>query len=310
MKFFPKKTYSARMETEIEHYKEIFKDGLFQKVPPIWNEVEHLFSKQIKMATGVSGLPEYVARHTAKRKRVKLLSLGSGSCGVELDLIGPLLKKQGTELNLVAVDINQQILDQAKLEANKRNIKFSGLVQDINKLSLQPNSYDVIMAFAALHHFDNLNLVTKEINRALKPNGIFVTVDIPTRNGYLLWPETKAVVDQLWQILPPKFKFDHTAHAEITYMEKFPDVDYAKNSFECSNSEAILPALKKNLLEEVFVPGMTLSRRFFDTKFGPNFDLSQSLDKAIFDFISELDQYYLENNLLKPETFFGVYIKK
>lgn len=304
-----KKDYGARMETEIEHYKEIFKDGLFQKVPPVWNEVEAIFSKKIKRITGVSGLPEYIARHVLGKKKVEVLSLGSGSCGVELALLAPLLKKQGVEMTLTSVDINQQVLEQAKVEADKRKVKFKGIVQDINKLVLDENRYDVIMAFAALHHFENLDLVTKEISGALKPSGIFSTVDIPTRNGYLMWDETKRIVDSIWEILPTKFKFDHTAHAEITYMDKFPDVDYAKNSFECANSETILPALKKNLVEIVYVPSMTIARRFFDTKFGPNFDLRQKLDRSVFDFIMNIDEYYLTNQILKPETFFGCYTK-
>lgn len=298
------------MVTEIEHYKEIFKDGLFQKVPPVWNEVEKAFAIKIRKVTGVAGLPQYIARFAKGKKKLRVLSLGSGSCGVELALLSPLLKKQGTEMTLTSVDINQQILDQAKVEADKRKIKFEGIVQDINKLSLEANKYDVIMAFAALHHFENLDLVTKQINKGLKPSGIFVTVDIPTRNGYLMWEETRKIVDHLWEVLPTKYKFDHTAHAEITYMEKFPDVDYAKNSFECANSEAILPALSDNLKEVVYVPAMSLARRFFDTKFGPNFDLRKKEDQAIYNFIMQLDDYYLDNKILKPETFFGVYKKK
>lgn len=298
------------MVTEIEHYKEIFKDGLFQKVPPVWNEVEKAFAIKIRKVTGVAGLPQYIARFSKGKKKLRVLSLGSGSCGVELALLSPLLKKQGTEMTLTSVDINQHILDQAKVEADKRKIKFEGIVQDINKLSLEANKYDVIMAFAALHHFENLDLVTKQINKGLKPSGIFVTVDIPTRNGYLMWEETRKIVDHLWEVLPTKYKFDHTAHAEITYMEKFPDVDYAKNSFECANSEAIFPALSNNLKEVVYVPAMSLARRFFDTKFGPNFDLRKKEDQAIYNFIMQLDDYYLDNKILKPETFFGVYKKK
>lgn len=303
------KDYSARMETEIEHYKEIFKDSLFQPVPPVWNKVEEAFAKKIKQATGAAGLPEYIARYAKGKKRLKVLSLGSGSCGVELAILAPLLKRQGTVMTLTSVDINQQILDQAMAEAHKRGVKFEGIVQDINKLKLKEDTYDVIMAYAALHHFENLELVTQQINKGLKKSGIFVTVDIPTRNGYLLWDETKQVVDDLWLSLPTKFKFDHTAHRKVTYMNTFPDVDYAKNSFECANSEAILPALKANLVEVVYVPAMTLARRFFDTKFGPNFDLRQKLDRATFDYIMQLDDYYLESGQLRPETFFGVYKK-
>lgn len=74
--------------------------------------------------------------------------------------------------------------------------------------------------------------------------------------------------------------------------------------------EAIFPALKKHLREIHFVPGFSIARRFFDTKFGPNYDLQQPLDRSIFEFLMQLDEYYLEKHLLKPETFFGAYSRR
>lgn len=55
------------------------------------------------------------------------------------------------------------------------------------------------------------------------------------------------------------------------------------------------------------VPYFTLSRRFFDTMYGPNFDLSAPIDRALFEWIWQLDCHYLQSGQLRPETFFGVY---
>lgn len=305
-----KKSYDERLKSELKHYKQIFKDRLFQEVPQVWNEVEKKFSEQIRRTAGVDGLPEYIAKHTAKRKRINLLSLGSGACGVELAMVAPLLKSQGTAMTLTSVDINDEILNQAKEEADKRDIDFLGVAQDINKLRLEPNSYDVIMAYAAMHHFEKLDKISAEINKALKPNGIFITVDIPTRNGYLMWPETRSLVDMIWQVLPKKYKWDHTVSKIPIYMSKYPDVDYSIGSFECANSEEIIPALRKHLKEVQYVPTFAFARRFFDTKFGPNFNLQKPVDRAIFELLMKLDQLLVEAQALKPETFFGVYVKK
>lgn len=305
-----KKDYLTRMEAEIKHYKHIFKHSLFQEVPPVWNEVERKFSNKIRRATGVAGLPEYIARHTIGRKKIKILSLGSGACGVELDMVAPLLKKQKTELELVSMDINGEVLAQAQLEAQKRNINFRGVKQDINNLTLLPQSYDVIMVFAALHHFENVNRVAKQINLALKPKGIFVTVDIPSRNGYKLWDEAKALIDLIWKVLPTKYKWDHTVSKVPIYMPQFPDVDYSIGSFEATNSEAILPSLRKHLNEIVFVPAHGITRRFFDTKFGPNYNMKKTFDKSLFELITDVDDMLVNAGVLKPETFFGCYTKK
>jgi len=125
-----------------------------------------------------------------------------------------------------------------------------------------------------------------------------------------MWPETRAIVDSLWAALPTRFKFDHTESTNPTYAAGFPDRDYSVNSMECINSEDILPALERHLRELHFVPGFSIARRFFDTKFGPNYDLEQPLDRSIFEFIMQLDEYYLEQHLLRPETFFGAYTRK
>lgn len=305
-----KLSYSDRVDNEIKHYKQIFKHGLFQEVPLIWNAVERKFADKIERITGVAGLPEYIARHTKGKKKIKLLSLGAGACGVELVMIAPLLAKQGTAVELISVDINDDILSQAKAEADKRGVNFKGIAQDINKLTLEKNSYDVIMAFAALHHFEAMDRVAREINKAVKPNGIFVTVDIPTRNGYLMWDETRKLVELIWKVLPAKFRWDHTVTKVPILMNSYPDVDYSIGSMECANSEAIMPALRKHLREIDYVPALSMARRFFDTKFGPNFDLRKPFDKALFELLMTVDDLLIEGGILKPETFFGAYKKK
>lgn len=302
--------YETRMNYEIKHYEKIFKGRLSQEVPPVWNKVEEHFANCIQKHTNVRNLYQYVAEYVKEKKHISILGLGSGACGNELDGIAPLLIQKQCEVELTCVDINEEALKQAKIEANKRGIQFEAIKQDINKLKLDKNRYDVIVAYAALHHFIELDSISKEICNGLGRNGLFVTVDIPTKNGYKMWDETYDIICSIWNTLPPKFKIDHTGFIEPQYMEKYENIDYSINSFECINSEAILPALQKNLQEICFVPALSISRRFFDTKFGPNYNLNEKLDLSIFEFIINLDTYFIETQILKPETFFGAYIKK
>lgn len=302
-------TYEERLQREVAHYEKVFKGRMTQDVPPIWNAVEQHLADEIEAATGVRNLYQYVARHVRGRKTVEILGLGSGACGNELNGIAPLLRQDGCEVTLACVDVNEKVLEQAADASRERGVRFRPVVQDVNRMVLGENQYDVIVAYASLHHFLNLEHVAREINRALRPGGIFVTVDIPTRNGYLMWDETLDAVNAIWRILPPKYKIDHTGFAEPTFVEKYTNIDYSVNTFECINSEAILPALRRYLREIVFVPAFSIARRFFDTKFGPNYDLREPLDLAIFNFIMQFDRYYLAAEILKPETFFGAYEK-
>lgn len=304
--------YQSKMSTEIAIYEKVFDQTLSQNVPQAWNLVEIYFADILESKIGVRNLYEYVERYVQKQKlkKIKILGLGSGACGNELDGIFPLLDKHNINVELHCVDINRHALGIAKAEAKKRGIKFTSIVKDINNYNIKPKSYDVIVAYAALHHFVNLDRVTKQINNGLTKLGIFVTVDIPTKNGYLMWPETYKVINNIWDLLPPKYKIDHTGYSKPKHIKTFPNIDYSRNSFECIRSEDIIPALRKNLKEEVFVPAMSITRRFFDTKFGPNYNFDLKLDKVIFSFITELDSYYTRKNILKPETFFGAYTKK
>jgi len=309
-KIFIPTSYSQKKRNEINFYQNVFKDSFFQKSNPAWDETEAHCTKLIQKTTGDSGLCEYVSSHTKNKKKVKILGLGSGACGVEIEGIYPLLHKNGTLLDLTCVDINKTILNKAKLESAKKQIKFHALIRDINKIHLPANTYDVVIAHASLHHFLNLDHICQQINKTLKPEGFFITVDIPTRKGYLMWPETYQVVQNLWKILPNKFKVDHTKHALPCFAKNYENVDYSTNSFECINSDNIIPSLRKHLKEKYYIPELSIARRFFDSKFGPNYDLNKPLDRSIFDFIISLDQYYLQSGILKPETFFGVYLKK
>jgi SAM-dependent methyltransferase len=306
----PPSDYEKRLQQEIAHYTDAFRGRMFQDIPAAWQKAEERFCFKIHSVTGAMGFADYIARYAAGRSSITFLGLGSGACGNELDMVAPALARQHCEMRLTCADINGEILAQAANEAAKRGVAFSPLVQDINRIALPDEGFDVIAAFASLHHFLDLDHIAAEVNRALRPGGLFLTVDIPTRNGYLMWPETQAIVDALWVALPARFKFDHTASATPTFAAAFPDLDYSANSMECINSEGILPALEKNLHEIHYVPGFSIARRFFDTKFGPNYDLDQPLDGSIFEFIMQLDEYYLEKRLLKPETFFGAYTRK
>ena len=303
-------TYQLRYKNEILYYTDHFdEESLNEKVPNVWMYVEKFFSEQIEKKTGFSNLYQYVANHCKDKETVNILGLGSGPCGNEIDGIVPLLKEK--KVSLTAIDINKNLLNQAKIKADQIGLKFVPIVQDINKLQLSENAYDIIVAYASLHHFLELDHITKEINKSLKQDGIFATVDIPTRNGYLMWGETYEIVKSLWKVLPNKYKVAHNKNKKPTLEKKIINRNYYSiKSFECINSEDILPSLRSNLIEIVYVPAFAFIRRFFDSKFGPNYNMKDPLDRSMFEFIKNLDQYYIENEILKPETFFGAYVKK
>lgn len=59
-----------------------------------------------------------------------------------------------------------------RLEAAGGRVRFQ--VQDVNDLSLPPESCDLIYALQSFHHFANLEHIMEAVERALTPNGVFV----------------------------------------------------------------------------------------------------------------------------------------
>lgn len=303
--------YKKHIKQEIAQYAETYKDRLKEKVPPSWDKVERHFKQQIKNKTGCFGFAAYVARVAKKFKRpITIYSIGAGACGVEIEDIAPLLKRFKVKYTFVCSDINGTILRKAATEARKRGIPLKTEVVDANLLKLPTEKYDIIIAYASLHHFIDLDMVTREINGALKPDGVFVTVDIPTRNGFMMWPETYALVRSLWMLLPPRLRVSHTRSTEPIYVRWLDNMDYGQVSFECINSEAVLPSLRKNMQEIDYVPALAIMRRFFDTQYGPNYDFRKKFDRAVFQGITALDTFLSNTHILRPETFFGAYTKK
>ena len=305
-------SYRERIKNEIKFYEALYADekakkNLTWETPAAWQEVEKHVNKLIRDKTGYDGYIDYVVNVcNSKSRPIKILSLASGACGNEIAIANQL----NVPFEFTCVDINLQILNLGIHKAKELKYNFRGLIQDINNLNLEPESYDFILAYASLHHFINLDHIAKTINLALGDDGEFITLDIPTRNGYRLWIETFEIIKLLWKILPEKYKIDHTSSKTPTYAKEYPDRDYSQNSFECIRSEEILPALNKHLKCKFYIPCLSISRRFFDNMFGFNFDLSNYLDQNVLNFILALDQYYIETEKLKPETFFGVYAKK
>jgi SAM-dependent methyltransferase len=59
----------------------------------------------------------------------------------------------------------------------EQNDKKFNLFADLNFVTLKENTYDIIIAKSILHHIINLEHLLIQVNRALKPDGIFIVFD-------------------------------------------------------------------------------------------------------------------------------------
>ena len=211
------------------------------------------------------------------------------------------------------IDVNEKLLNLAQKKARSENIPMSFFKQDINKLKLPQDEYDVVISHAAMHHMINHEHISEQVKLAMKENSTFFVQETITRNGYTMWDETKKIANEIWSLIPNKFKYDNSNMQQKNkkrFFKELPDIDYSKTGFECIRSQDLYPILKKTFKTKIEVPGFCFARRFLDTRFGDNYDLKNPIDKDLVDLIIKLDEQCSIIYDLKPENIFLILKKK
>jgi SAM-dependent methyltransferase len=304
--------YESHKKTEIEHYSQIFEqapesDGrrCFQPVPQSWIEIEHRSANLIRSRVGYCCIDYLNHLFQSRSETVRMLSLGSGPAGIEISLASV-----HPNTDITCVDFNQDLLNRAADEARAKSASIQFQRDDLNLIQLPESAYDIVFCHASLHHVIELEHLFAQIARTLRSDGQLVIVEIVTPNGYLMWPETRAVVNGIFRMLPAELRVNHTAYEKPTVDETIWDVDASQSGMECIRSEHILPLLNERFRPIHYVPYFSISRRFFDTMYGPNYDLNNPLHAATFNWIWQMDCHYVETRRLQAETFFGAYSKR
>lgn len=104
---------------------------------------------------------------------IEVLDIGCGS-GRAVNLMA----KTYPNSFFYGYDFSEQGIDNARREADKlglKNVRFE--VRDVVQLD-EPNSFDLITAFDAIHDQAKPAAVLQAINKALRPNGAFLMQDI------------------------------------------------------------------------------------------------------------------------------------
>lgn len=105
----------------------------------------------------------------AIKKGDKILDIGSGPGNESV-----FLAKRGCVVT--GVDINANAIKLAKKLANLQGVNVNFLQRDALDLKLKNKSFDVVNDTFVFHHFEKSvrDQYAKEINRVLKPGGVFV----------------------------------------------------------------------------------------------------------------------------------------
>ncbi len=82
----------------------------------------------------------------------------------------------GGEAEILGVDVNQELLDEAKKENQRRNATVQFRELDFNKpFDLSENSFDLVSCCFAIYYAEDIPFTIREMHRVLKPGGVLFT---------------------------------------------------------------------------------------------------------------------------------------
>ena len=140
--------------------------------PSNWWDITEVRKRWNLLVSGDSevGFPEYAsAKHLAGMQDLTALSIGCGTGHNELDWA-----RLGKFQKLEGIDVSRQRISAARKAAVSERLDSIPhfRIGDIHDLNYANESYDVILAIQAMHHFSPLRPLLENLSGLLKPNGL------------------------------------------------------------------------------------------------------------------------------------------
>jgi len=230
---------------------------------------------------------------------LEVLSVGSGSCGMEIALAAR-LKSEQLRVRITCVDFNAELLRIAASQAASQGLSdamsFVGI--DCNRHPEFPAS-DVIIVNQFFHHVEKLEDFCAGLQKALSADGVLLTSDIIGRNGHMLWPDVEAEVRRFWAELPDAQRMDR-------YFGKvqrdYRPMDHSAYSNEGIRAQDIVACLLDNFDFEVFFTFGGSIMPFVERRIGFNFDPGTPADRFLIDRIDAQDTAALSAGNYPPSN--------
>ena len=107
----------------------------------------------------------------------------------------------------LGVDLSPGAIEAARQQAQAEGLtQLEYAVTDINQISLEPESFDLIYANGALHHLSNLEHVIGQIQRALKPGGVLISNEYTGPKYQRLSDRQAEIISAAIHLLPDRLR--------------------------------------------------------------------------------------------------------
>jgi 2-polyprenyl-3-methyl-5-hydroxy-6-metoxy-1,4-benzoquinol methylase/tetratricopeptide (TPR) repeat protein len=236
---------------------------------------------------------------------LRMLSIGCGNGDIELDLLSRI--SAPGRVHLSGYDINPAMIARGNALARERGLANALFeVHDLNSPTLE-GEFDVVLASHSLHHVTDLERLFAAVAGHASTEMIFLINDMIGRNGHVMWPNARPVVQRIWKSIGRQYKLN-------AYTRRYDDLpmnhDCSTKGFEGIRAQDILPLLTQWFDPDIFLPFSTIINRFTDRPYGRNFRRGNAEDVDLIMKVLALDVHLLKSKKLAPTQAFMKFRKK
>jgi len=185
-----------------------------------------------------------------------------------------------------AYDISAEVVARARQRTDALGLNVQYHLQDVNCAVLPPERYDLVVVAHSLHHFKRIEHIIEQVNRALKPGGLFVAWEYVGPRRQRFSRRQRACADMVLRALPLKYRreLDGRIRRRVKSQSLLlisPD--------EAIRSDRILPAFEQlNVLYQYNWAGLLFP--LLRGGIAANFDPDNVEDRKVIDCLFQLDR--------------------
>jgi 2-polyprenyl-3-methyl-5-hydroxy-6-metoxy-1,4-benzoquinol methylase len=236
---------------------------------------------------------------TLGKQPIDGLSLACGGGRAERELM-----EKGICQTFHGIDIASDALDEARQEANKKDLSITYQFGDLNDVALKKDAYDLVVTQNCLHHVLKLEHLAEQIASSLRPGGVLWIHDYIGETQFQYDEERLNIVNKILDILPNRFHEDLVNQRRMSQLAR-PKPGKLISPFEAIRSGDIMPIFldKFDILEKYESDSILGLVCPVGTR--SNY-LQNEESQAIFELLYYMDNLLIEKGIISPRA--GMYL--
>jgi SAM-dependent methyltransferase len=254
-------------------------------------DIFDIFAKELRDSIEATGNP-------------LIISIGAGDCEIEVETAARMIAGGFTRFSFECLELSPFLIERGNARIKERRLERHISFTETNLAHWRlERKFGAAFANQSLHHIEALEHVFDMIGKGLEPRGSFVVSDMIGRNGHMRWPESLAIINAVWSVIPDHWKHNRPL---ARFEETFVNHDCSTHGFEGIRAQDILPLLLERFQFHRFATWGGLLDPFVDRAFGHNLSSQNPFDRKFIDALWETNQAPIKLGVLTPTQMVAV----